>query len=156
MRQGSGFGRDWGCAFSHAPPLQEFGDMLTRSIRNRIQSRDGKRICACWYIGLVVCVYLRISVRERINAWLPTRVRSQLTVISYSPGTSVVTHIRAHIDRKREKVKIGWIYLTLYVGITDLQHCLFLPTSRQEFHHRPCTPACICVGSSPICHKNTD
>ena len=53
---GFGFGRDWGCAFAHAPPLQEFGDMLTRSIRNRIQSRDGKRICACWCIALVACV----------------------------------------------------------------------------------------------------
>ena len=41
------FGRDQGCVFAHAPPLQEFGDMLTRSIRNRIQNRDGKQICAC-------------------------------------------------------------------------------------------------------------
>ena len=41
-----------------------------------IQSRGGKRACACWRIGLVVCVsvcvcaYLRISLRERINAWV--------------------------------------------------------------------------------------
>ena len=43
---GLGFGRE-GCAFVHAPPLQEFGDMLTRSVRNRIQRHDGKRLCAC-------------------------------------------------------------------------------------------------------------
>ena len=52
--------------FGHEPPRQEFGDMLRRSIRNRMQSCDGKRICACWCIVLVlyvrVCVYLRISV----------------------------------------------------------------------------------------------
>ena len=45
-----------GFTFAHTPPLQEFGDMLTRIIRNRPQSRDGKRICACWCIAsLVVC-----------------------------------------------------------------------------------------------------
>ena len=32
--------------FAHAP-LQGFGEMLTRSIRNRIQRCDGKRICPC-------------------------------------------------------------------------------------------------------------
>ena len=73
---GFGFGRDCGCAFDHAPPLQEFGDMLTRRIRNRIQTRDDKKICICWCIVLVVCVcvracvYLRISMREGINAWV--------------------------------------------------------------------------------------
>ena len=71
-----GFGRDWGCAFAHAPPLQEFGGMLTRNITNRIQSRDGKRICACWCSALVGCVcarvrvYLRISMREGVNEWV--------------------------------------------------------------------------------------
>ena len=58
---GFGFGRDWGCAFAHSPPLQEFGDMLTRSIRKRIQRRDGKRICVCWCIAFVMvfpeCVF---------------------------------------------------------------------------------------------------
>ena len=49
--------------------------MLTRNTRKRIQSRDGKRVCKCWCIALVVCLsvclrgcaYLRISVRECIN-----------------------------------------------------------------------------------------
>ena len=74
---GFGVGRDWGYTVAHAPPLQEFGDMLTtRNIRSRIQSREGKRICTCWCIALVVsvcvrvCFYLRIAVHERINAWV--------------------------------------------------------------------------------------
>ena len=71
MRQGSS---EFGGVFAYAPPLQEFGNMLTRSIRNRIQNRDVKRICACCHLALVVCVYvrvcvyLRISVRVRMNA----------------------------------------------------------------------------------------
>ena len=60
--------------FTHAPPLQETGHMLTRSIRNRIQSRDGTRICRCWCIAVVVCVRncvnLRIFLRGHINAWV--------------------------------------------------------------------------------------
>ena len=36
-----------GVAFVHVPSLQEFGDMLARRTRKRIQSRDGKCICAC-------------------------------------------------------------------------------------------------------------
>ena len=53
---GFGFRRDQRCVFVHAPPLQQFGDMLTRSTRNRIQNRDGKKICACCCIAFVVCV----------------------------------------------------------------------------------------------------
>ena len=34
-------------AFAHAPPLQEFGEMLMRIIRNRIQSCEDKLICVC-------------------------------------------------------------------------------------------------------------
>ena len=50
--------------------------MLARRVRNRIQSRDGKQICACWCIALGVCVcvsayvYLHISVRECINEYV--------------------------------------------------------------------------------------
>ena len=90
-RSSFGCQRDWGYVFAHAPPLQEFGDMLKRSITNKIQSH-GKRICACWCIAFVVCVgarfcvYLRISMRERIKHGLPTRVRSHLTAISHGPG----------------------------------------------------------------------
>ena len=60
---------------ANVPPLQEFGDMLTSSIANMIQSRGTKRIVACCCV-LVVCVcvclcnYLRSSVRERINVWV--------------------------------------------------------------------------------------
>ena len=75
-------GRDWGYAFVHAPPLQEFGDMLTSSIANRIQIRDSERICAYGCVCVVcvcvcLCVYLCISVREGINAWV-TDPRVQL------------------------------------------------------------------------------
>ena len=34
-------------ALAHAPPLQEFGEMLTMSTKNRIQIFEGKVICAC-------------------------------------------------------------------------------------------------------------
>ena len=94
---GLGFGRDWGGAFAHAPTLQEFGD---RSIRNRIQSRDGKRICACWFIPLVVCVcvrvclYLHISVRAPVNAW-DADPHAQ-------PG-----HTRTQRERERERERQG-------------------------------------------------
>ena len=63
-------------AFAHAPALQEFGNMLTRRTRNRIQIRNGKRICACWRVDLVVCVGVRVfaymcnSVLECTNAWV--------------------------------------------------------------------------------------
>ena len=56
-RQGSGLGEIGECAFSHAPPLQEFGEMLARIRRNMVQSPDVKRICTCWCIVLVACVY---------------------------------------------------------------------------------------------------
>ena len=76
MRQGSGSGELGDVHLrTHAPALQEFGDMMARSIKKKIESRDGKCICACWYITLVVCVcvracaYLHISVREGINTW---------------------------------------------------------------------------------------
>ena len=69
-----------GYTLCNTPPLQEFGDMLARSIRNRIESRGGKRICVCWCValGLVVCVCVsvsvcvcvRVSVRECINVWI--------------------------------------------------------------------------------------
>ena len=32
-------------AFDHAPPVQEFGEVLMRSVRNRIQSCED--ICVC-------------------------------------------------------------------------------------------------------------
>ena len=75
MRQGSGELGDVHLR-THAPALQEFDDMMARSIIKRIQSRDGKRICTCKCIALVVsacvrvCFYLRIAVHERINAWV--------------------------------------------------------------------------------------
>ena len=37
----------WECRFGHAPPLQEFGEILMSSIRNRIQSCEDKLTCAC-------------------------------------------------------------------------------------------------------------
>ena len=73
-----------GCALCNTPPLQEIGDMLARSIRNRIESRDGKRICVCWCVALVVCVCVsvcvcvRVSVRECINAWITDPRAQQL------------------------------------------------------------------------------
>ena len=77
VRQGSGFARDWDVNLrTHSPAPQEFNNMLTRNMGNRIQSRDGKQICTRWCIDFVICVcvrarvYLRISVRERINAWV--------------------------------------------------------------------------------------
>ena len=62
-----GFERAWRFAFVHAPALQDFGDMLTKRTRNRIQSRDGKRICACWCIALVVRVCVNLSVRDSVD-----------------------------------------------------------------------------------------
>ena len=61
--------------------------MLTRSIRNRINSRDGKQICACWCIALVcVCVrfsVLYISMCARVSMHgLTTRGCSHVTAIS--------------------------------------------------------------------------
>ena len=59
-RFGLVFEQDSGCALARSPPLQEFGDMMTRSIRKyRTRRPHGKRICAWWRINLVVCVYLR-------------------------------------------------------------------------------------------------
>ena len=58
---GLAWGRDWGCAFAHAP-LQEFGDMLIKSIRTRIKIFQGKRICASWWIPLLVCVCAHVPV----------------------------------------------------------------------------------------------
>ena len=72
---GFGVGR-LGIKVAHAPALQEFGNMLTRRTRNRIQIRNGKRICACWRVDLVVCVGVRVfvylcnSVLECTNAWV--------------------------------------------------------------------------------------
>ena len=45
----------------HAP-LQESGDMLIKSIRNRIKRSEDKRICACWYITLIASVSARVPV----------------------------------------------------------------------------------------------
>ena len=70
--------------YAHAPALQEFGDKLTRRIRHRTQSRDGKRIRVCPSIALVacaracVCVFPRICARLLSIHGLPTRARSQL------------------------------------------------------------------------------
>ena len=85
--------RLWGCVFAHAPLLQEFGDMLTRIIINRIQSRDGKRICACFAycfsVSACMSVSICISMCTRVSMHgLPTRVRSHFKVISHSPETS--------------------------------------------------------------------
>ena len=81
-----------GRLFAHSP-LQEFDDMLVKSVTTRIQRQEGKRICACWYIAPLVCVRVSVCVcvrmRKRMSAFaLPTRVRSHFTMISCSPGTS--------------------------------------------------------------------
>ena len=55
------FGPDRGRAFAHAP-LQGFGDMLIRRIRNRIQSLEGEQICSCWCNDLPVSVSACVSV----------------------------------------------------------------------------------------------
>ena len=34
-------------AFDHAPPVQEFGEVLMRSVMTRIQTFEDKLICAC-------------------------------------------------------------------------------------------------------------
>ena len=56
--------------------------MLTSSIRNRIQSRRQTNLrmlvyyfsclclCLCLCLSTHLCVYLRITVRECINAWV--------------------------------------------------------------------------------------
>ena len=66
-KAGFGFARDWGCAFAH-PPLQEFSDMLTMSIRNRIQSREGKKICAYMCIDFVICICVRACLFLLVSA----------------------------------------------------------------------------------------
>ena len=50
-------------------PLQEFGDMLIKSVAIRIQRHGGKRICACWWIAPLVCVpvSVRVSVCVRVR-----------------------------------------------------------------------------------------
>ena len=59
----------------HAP-LQEVGDILIKSIRNRIQQYQCKRICACWWIApfvsaslcvLCPCACLPVPVRKRME-----------------------------------------------------------------------------------------
>ena len=90
---GFGFGRDRGSFYMHtvrrtgryAPPLQEFGGMLKRRIRNRIQSRDGKRICGCWRIVSVACtcarVYVYLRVSDGMNEWVTCTVQVPTCVI---------------------------------------------------------------------------
>ena len=82
MGQSSCLGKIFGmciCARTHArthAPLQGFGDMPTRRTRNRIQSRDGKRICACCRIAsvdcacVIVCIYMCISVHTRAQIFI--------------------------------------------------------------------------------------
>ena len=50
--------------FAHAP-LQEFGDMLIKSIWNRIKRCEGKRICACCWVALLGSVSARVAVSTR-------------------------------------------------------------------------------------------
>ena len=57
--------------------MQELGEKPTSSIRNRIQNRDGKRICAWWCVVSVPCfcgrayVHLRILSQEGYQ-YMPT------------------------------------------------------------------------------------
>ena len=47
-------------------PLQGFGDMVIKSITNGIKRSEGKQICACWWLALLMsvseCVWLCLSV----------------------------------------------------------------------------------------------
>ena len=81
----AGFGRDRGRAFAHVP-LQGFGDTLIRRRRNKIQTVEERRICLCWCIALPDSV--SVCVMCSCMGWLPTRVRSHFTVMSYIPETS--------------------------------------------------------------------
>ena len=65
------------------PPVAEFGDMLIMTMRNRIRRCEGKRICACWCIGL------RGLCESVCTHGLLTRVHScHFAVMSSSPETS--------------------------------------------------------------------
>ena len=66
------------CAFAHAP-LQEFGDMLIRSTRDRIEKREGTRICAqnallftsafdCVHASFSLCALLRVYYKQ-LRTW---------------------------------------------------------------------------------------
>ena len=52
---------DRGFVFVHAP-LPEFGEMLMRSIRNKIQSCEDKLICACGCLHVCLCLSVCICV----------------------------------------------------------------------------------------------
>ena len=69
--------RDYMCTFAHAP-LQEPGDMLIRSTRDRIEKREGTRICAqnallftsafdCAHVSFSLCVVVRLYCKQLIT-----------------------------------------------------------------------------------------
>ena len=69
MRQGSGLGEIEN-GFAHAPPRQEFGDALTRSMRNSTQNRDGKLIYLLVYCFSCLCLRAWMYISDSINEWV--------------------------------------------------------------------------------------
>ena len=47
--------------------MQQFGEILIKNIRKTMRKYEGKRICSCWWITLIVSV----SVSESVRAILP-------------------------------------------------------------------------------------
>ena len=70
--------------------------MPTRSTRNRTQRHQGKRVCACLCVALLLfmlCVLayvflLTLRVSVRVCVWSPTRARRHFALLSYSAETS--------------------------------------------------------------------
>ena len=77
MRFGRGQILGMWIAFAHAL-LQEFGNMLMRSVKNRIHRREGKQIwlrwwnvCLCRCACVLVCIYVSVCVSlwVHVSTW---------------------------------------------------------------------------------------
>ena len=75
---------------SHAH-LEEFGNMLIRSIKNRNQRREGKQIWARWCNVLYVCVYARVLADVCASLWMHARSHITDPYCTGDPCTALYT-----------------------------------------------------------------
>ena len=90
MKEVEGAGKgEIGDSIGHAPPLQEFGEVTMRSVRDRIQSCEDKLTCACQCLSVYRCK----------SEYHPNSRRSIVT------GYSTVTDSRAQLPLRSDAIE---------------------------------------------------
>ena len=92
----------WWFVFAHVP-VQEYGEILTRSIQHRTQRCDGRQICECWWIALLFLCMPCYYVYSNLVLFF-RRIITQQTLFKHSFRTAICDFLGSHQVFSAQKI----------------------------------------------------